>query len=333
MSIPEQVKKQVEVVEEMYKKMAEENTENTENMENTENIENTENTENTENIENIENTEITENAENIDDEKTYEQRYKTLQGMYNAEVPRLKKQNNELLQRVQQLEQLLATVSTQQPTEQQTEQQTEKYITEKDIEEYGESIDIMRKVAREELYPLLQQFSNIKNTIDQFKSSIIPQVQNIARRQHMSAEQQFWADLATAIPNFREINDNPQFQSWLLETDPLTGITRQTYLEDAQRNLDAQRVINIFRAWMSSNNSTNSTANRTAVSELEKQIAPGRSKNHGVSVNNPKIYTPQDIAKFYNDVRAGKYRGREQERNRIEHDIFTAQKENRIQFR
>jgi hypothetical protein len=43
------------------------------------------------------------------------------------------------------------------------------------------------------------------------------------------------------------------------------------------------------------------------------------------------VYAPQDIQKFFNDVRSGKYKGREQERDRIERDIFAAQRENRIQ--
>ena len=43
------------------------------------------------------------------------------------------------------------------------------------------------------------------------------------------------------------------------------------------------------------------------------------------------MYSPQDIQKFFNDVRTGKYKGREPERDRIERDIFAAQRENRIQ--
>jgi len=43
------------------------------------------------------------------------------------------------------------------------------------------------------------------------------------------------------------------------------------------------------------------------------------------------MYTPSDIQKFFNDVRIGRYKGREQERSRIERDIFAAQRENRIQ--
>lgn len=266
-------------------------------------------------------------------EETITQKYKTLQGMYNAEVPRLHQQNREMVQRVQQMEQLLASLSAQQSTPVHTPV-ADKLVTDKDVEEYGESIDMMRKVSREELVPVAQRLAHIEQMLRQMQTQVVPQVQAVAHRQQMSAEQQFWADLSSAVPNFRQINDNSEFQSWLLQPDPLTNITRQTYLDDAQKSLDAGRVANFFRAWLESTgqaavaHSTGSAAR----SELEKQVSPGRSRSTGTpaTAKQGKTYTPQDIQKFFNDVRQGKYKGREQERDRIERDIFAAQRENRI---
>jgi hypothetical protein len=69
-----------------------------------------------------------------------------------------------------------------------------------------------------------------------------------------------------------------------------------------------------------------------AKSELEKQVSPGRSRNTGTPApNKGRVWTPQTIAKFYNDVREGRYMGKEQERDRLERDIFVAQREGRIQ--
>jgi hypothetical protein len=266
-------------------------------------------------------------------EETVLQKYKTLQGMYNAEVPRLHQQNREMTQRVQQMEQLLASLSAQQQTAA-PQQVVDKLVTEKDVEEYGESLDVMRKVSREELIPVAQRLAQIEAVLRQVQSNIVPQVQAVAQRQQMSAEQQFWADLSASVPNFRDVNGNEAFQSWLLEADPLTGITRQTYLEDAQRNLESRRVSNIFRTWLelTGQASVAQPTGRASNSELEKQVAPGRSRGAGspASGNKAKTYSPQDITKFFNDVRIGKYKGREQERDRIERDIFAAQRENRI---
>jgi hypothetical protein len=42
------------------------------------------------------------------------------------------------------------------------------------------------------------------------------------------------------------------------------------------------------------------------------------------------IYTTQDITRFYTEVAAGKWRGRDEERARIDADISRAQHEGRI---
>lgn len=269
-------------------------------------------------------------------DETVLQKYKTLQGMYNAEVPRLHQQNREMSQRLQQMEQLLASLSAQPSSSPAASSAPdERYVTEKDVEEYGESIDMMRRVSREELVAVAQRLGKIEQMLQQMQSNVVPQVQAVAQRQQATAEQQFWADLAAAVPNFRDINSDDGFQSWLLEADPLTGISRQTYLEDAQRALDSRRVANFFRTWLERTGqaAVAQPAGRVAASsELEKQVAPGRSRGAGApaSANKAKTYSPQDIQKFFNDVRAGKYKGREQERDRIERDIFAAQRENRI---
>ena len=269
------------------------------------------------------------------------QKYKTLQGMYNAEVPRLHEQTRTQSQRIQQLEQLLASVS-QQPQARPTEPAPTKIVSDADIAEYGESLDVMRRVNREEMAPVLQRLTAIEGFLQQVQSSMVPQLQQVQQRQAQTAEQAFWAGLSDNVTNWREINDNPDFQAWLMQVDPLTGISRQIYLEDAQRALDARRVSQFFRTWLEMNGQAavaQPTGQRPpapaskASTELERQVAPGRSKNPGPpNSNKGKVYTPADITKFFHDVKLGQYKGKEQERNRIERDIFAAQSENRIQF-
>lgn len=268
-------------------------------------------------------------------EETVLQKYRTLQGMYNAEVPRLHAQNKEMQQRVQQMEQLLASLSAQKSVSQ-APQVAENLVTAQDVEEYGESIDIMRKVSREELVPVAQRLGKIEQMLQQMQTNVVPQVQAVVKQQAVSAEQQFWSELTKLVPNWRDVNDNQDFQSWLLDIDPLTGIARQTYLEDAQRSLDAGRVANFFRTWLEITGQAavaQSNGRVSASAELEKQVTPGRSRAAATPQGNKaKTYTPEDIKKFFNDVRTGKYKGREQERDRIERDIFAAQRENRIQI-
>lgn len=269
-------------------------------------------------------------AEGNTNEEALLHKYKTLQGMYNAEVPRLHQQNRELTQRLQSMEQLIATMSYQ-PQAHQQQQPQEAFVTDEDVEEYGDAVDVMRRAARDEMRSLNQRLADMETTVQRINSSVVPQVQQVARQQHVNAEQGFWAELSSAVPNFRDINADPNFLAWLGEADPMTGITRQTYLDDAQRRLDARRVASIFHSWSAKTGGGNQSI---APSQLEQQIAPGRSRGSGVpaATGSGTTYSPDGIRKFYDDVRTGKYKGREQERSRIERDIFAAQREGRIRM-
>jgi hypothetical protein len=341
MALPEQIRKQSEAVQELYKQLDEDNKGTEQSQANADATsepaqppaDNTDTEIVAQSDGSTEQKPSDAKAEDDPNSETYVQKWKTLQGMYNAEVPRLHHQNKEMQQRLQQMEQLLASISAQPAQQQQTQSQAEKLVTEKDVEEYGESLDVMRKVTREELGTVAQRIAQLENVIRQLQSSVVPQVQAVAHQQQMSSEQKFWSDLSTTVPNWKDVNDNQEFQGWLLQADPLTGITRQTYLEDAQRSLDAGRVANFFRTWLEiTGQAVVAQPNRSAPSsELERQVTPGRSKSTGApSSNTAKMYAPGDIAKFFNDVKQGKYKGKEAERDRIERDIFAAQREGRI---
>jgi hypothetical protein len=346
MALPEQIRKQTEAVQELYKQLnvgdntgdPQDSTDGTaasvDSNNDTQSADENRVQDNAARPTGNEQTPAGSSAEEDSPREDFVQKYKTLQGMYNAEVPRLHSQNRELQSRVQQMEQLLATLSAQTNTAPSTPTQAQTYITENDVADYGESIDVMRRVSREEMSPVMQKMGQIEKLLQQLQTNVVPQVQNLTQKQAMSAEQQFWSDLTVVVPNWRDVNSDAEFQSWLLQVDPFTGVTRQTILEDAQKNLDARRVGNFFTTWLEITGQANvaqNTQRSSPASELEKQVAPGRPRSASApSGSTAKSYTPADITKFFEDVRKGKYKGKEAERDRIERDIFSAQKDGRI---
>lgn len=332
MGIPKQVQKQSEEVQELYKELNSETE--------TAQVEKTEATEvpveqpieqTSDSVEDqAPKSETQEQVESdAQPKESWEQKYKTLQGMYNADVPRLNAKNREVSARVSQLEQLLSTM--QQSTKPEEPVSTDPLITDADMKEYGDSIDVMRRAAREEVNAANGRIAQLEKTIQQLQG-FVPQVQQVQAQQQASSEQAFWSGLSNEVPNWQDINDNADFQSWLLSIDPLTGISRQTYLEDAQKNLDTRRVASFFAAW-EKEFGTPETAreNRSnSNSQLEKQVAPGRGRSGKPASQESKNYSPADIQKFFEDVRKGKFKGREEERGRMERDIFSAQREGRI---
>jgi len=332
MGIPKQVQKQSEEVQELYKELNGETE--------TAQVEKTEATEVPveQPIEQSSNSvedqaPKSESQEQVESDaqpkESWEQKYKTLQGMYNADVPRLNAKNREVNARVSQLEQLLGTM--QQSAKPEEPVSTDPLITDADMKEYGDSIDVMRRAAREEVNTANGRIAQLEKTIQQLQG-VVPQVQQVQAQQQASSEQAFWAGLTNEVSNWQDINNNADFQSWLLSIDPLTGISRQTYLEDAQKNLDTKRVASFFAAWEKEFGVPETAReNRSNTnSQLEKQVAPGRGRSSTSTTQEARNYSPTDIQKFFEDVRKGKFKGRDEERGRMERDIFAAQREGRI---
>jgi len=346
MALPEQIRKQTEAVQELYKQLetsdstgapandADGTATSTEQQDTNQQADESHVEGTAAQSTEVEQKPVDTGAEEDLPKDDFVQKYKTLQGMYNAEVPRLHSQNRDLQSRVQQMEQLLATLSAQTNSAPPATTEVQTFVTESDVADYGDSIEVMRRVSREETSSVMQKMSQIERLLQQLQTNVVPQVQNLAQKQAMSAEQQFWSGLTDMVPSWRDVNNDPDFQSWLLQVDPFTGVTRQTILEDAQRNLDVRRVGNFFTTWLENTGQANAaqdTQRRSPASELEKQVAPGRSRGTSTPTGSTaKTYSPQDIQKFFEDVRKGKYKSREAERDRIERDIFSAQKDGRI---
>lgn len=275
----------------------------------------------------------TEEPNSGEDEETYQQKYQTLQGMFNAEVPRLTSENAQLSERLGHMEQLFATMQdapAPEPTPAPAPVPTS--ITEDEMEEWGESIDIMRKVSQETAGIQQQQIAGLQATIQQLQGAVIPRVEQIAGQQAQTTDQLFWSDLSLAVPGWEEINNNQDFRTWLLEVDPLTGYSKQAFLDSATNDRDVNRVAGFFTSWQQANGISQAQPNRSdSNSELERQITPGRSRGSGLPTGNQRsTYSSQEIESFYDSVRKGEYKGKEEERDKLERDIFAAQAEGRI---
>ena len=331
MAIPKQVQKQSEAVQELYKELNEEEV--NENQEAPQ--EEMAAPETVPAADSVEEVAVESSGEhsggNQEKDANWQQKYKTLQGMYNAEVPQLKQQVQEQSAKINQFEKLIASIN-EQKQQPQAPQQPVSLLSEKEVDEYGESIDIMRKVTKEETGNLLGEVASLKQQIAQMAQNTVPQVQQLANQVGSTQEQLFWSKLSSIVPNWQEINENADFQTWLLETDPLSGQPRQAHLEDAQQRYDVERIANIFSTWSGLNGNDAQQVKTANQNELQQQVAPKKSRSAGAapSSNKAPSYTAADIAAFYDDIRKGKFKGRDDERAKIERDIFAAQAEGRI---
>lgn len=201
-------------------------------------------------------------------------------------------------------------------------------LTSKDVETYGqELVDFARRAAQDAVAPEIQALRE----------------QNEALRQRLSttASQTIYDKLDSDLPEWRQINNSPEFKRWCALRDVYSGMVRSRMLNDAFSRGQAARVVAFFRGFLSE--AATSTppvpqpqpapqpARQPAI-PLETLAAPGRDQPAGSSapVGEKPVITRASIAAFYADVRKGAYRGRDAEKQAQERLIFAAQNEGRV---
>lgn len=266
----------------------------------------------------------------------FEQKYLTLQGMFNKQVPDLKNKVADYEQRIQSMEALIAGMgATDGPAAAAPAVVTSDLITEEHVKEYGESLDMMRLITQVEMAPVLVQLGEIKTMLDGL-NEVVPKVNSMVSEKQATTVDNFWAAVEAAVPDWKAINANDDFVTWLLETDPASGTARQDLLDDAQSKADSGRVIHLFKAWIGEAGyvkagSGTDTAQDDINSELEQQLTPGKGKGaeHKGEGEKPS-FTRAEISAFYGDVAKGKFKGKDSDRARIEAEIFDAQSNGRV---
>ena len=256
-------------------------------------------------------------------EPDWKQRYETLQGKYNAEVPTLSRQNRELRQHIEQLNERMAQIEQQ---HQQTSQKNS-LVSDNEIEEHGEEfVDFIRRVARGEA---AREVGEVTPKIQQIEGQF-------RKTQAQTAQQAVHSRLSQEIPDWQQVNNDPGFHSWLSVTDPFAGQQRQQMLTEAYNRGDADRVAAFFRAYKAETNAVapgQEPPKKTGKKDLADLAGPSGGNMGGDSSReepSKKIWTRAEIKKFYDDVQRGTDKRKPSEKDKIEGEIGKAMREGRI---
>ena len=227
----------------------------------------------------------------------WSQRYHTLKGMYDAEVPRLHAQVRELNTQVQTLIGDLERIKVQQY---ETAKPSESLITEQDREAFGpDLIDLMERTARSTVSNPQKELELVQE-INKLKS----QLNSVQEKQVVSDKDRFVNGLAEQVPDWESLNVNQGFLEWLQQIDPIYGFPRQVALTNAYENLEVTRVANIFNAYKSL---VPSKQAKQLNPELQRQVAPTRSRSttQPGDQQNERYFSEWEIGQFYEDWRRG----------------------------
>ena len=259
----------------------------------------------------------------------YERMYRSMKGRFD----RAEQDKQALIARIDGLQATIATIQAAPPTPAPAELEAARLITPAEEEEFGrEFLDVVGKRAKETITPEVQELR------DQIKN-LKAQLEGVQGYVSVSSQSKMEQTLDTSCPNWREVNLDQNFLSWLALPDLLSGITRHDLLKAAWDRKDGHRVAAFFIGFLSEEAASAPAGNEPHQSApvapkvpLETFAAPGRAKTAaaGTAPAEKPVFTRAQIAAFYADRTAGRYKGREQEANRLEAEIFAAQQDGRI---
>ena len=251
-------------------------------------------------------------------EEKWEQKYKTLKGMYDAEVPRLHADVRELKAQVESLRKASET----KPVEVKPAA-PEKLVTDADVEAFGSDlIEVQRKVAREVA-------AEFRSELDAMKAENQKLRDQLTATGTQVSEATFEQRLHRLVPDFQEVNVNPQWIEWLNEVDPLLRAPRKSVAQDAFNRGDAEAVAHYIGMFKQSITPVKPTKDVTE--ELERQVQPNRTASSSAPVSQKgKTYTTADIDKMFKQVAELGNRGKLDEAKKLEAEIDAAYMEGRV---
>jgi hypothetical protein len=265
----------------------------------------------------------------------WEQRYNSLQGKYNTELP-------ELRGRVQSLQELRAAMQAA-PREAPAVEPTRppvagaplapREIPSEDVEAYGqELITASQRWAENKWAPVVHDLE---------RRLLLVEGGNHQNAQ-LAAQARVEAALDREVANWQQINIDPGFVAWLGQVDPFSGQLRKKLITEAHGAGDAARTIAFFRAYRDEHTAVNQSPGTQPHQTgeppaeplpLDSLVVPGRGQTAApanTGAPDKRTWTNAQIAAFYRDKQRGLWANREAEAERVERDIIAASVEGRI---
>lgn len=241
------------------------------------------------------------------DEAKWEERYKALQGKYNAEVPRLHAEIKDLKEEIRNALQAATTPrEVEQPIAPPPAPPSE-YI-EKIRDDYGDELANAFAASKAENDALRQQVNDLLNRTDQMQST--------------SALAQFATMLEQRGIDFDQQNNDPLFLEWLNEIDTFSGVSKQQMLSQAFESGDLSRAAEFFTAYAGQQVTSQKIEPKPKPSMEEHVTVKSNAAPKENVMDTPVAWTQQQIREFYRNKTAGMYSPEEAER--LENQLFVA---------
>jgi len=273
--------------------------------------------ETTEQPEEVTDEEVVPHDDDIEELRKFKARYLSLQGKYDAEVPRLHNELKEFKQSV--FERLDKERTPQHDTN--VEPVVDKFAKFK--EEYGEDLfEAIKELASSQAEEKLN--SSLKPVQDQ--------VTSVEDTQIKAAQQNFVSYLdGTVKGDWQNLwaGNDPKFIEFLKQEDPSGLYTYGDLVQHYNDNWDADRLGKVFNTYLDSMAPKAPQVPKQPNPAQQASIAPSRTNTHTTpSANDKTIWTAETMREFQSADRAGKYSP--EESAAMWNDLLSAPSENRM---
>lgn len=229
----------------------------------------------------------------VDEVSKLQNKYNSLRGKYDAEVPRLNQTVRDMEAQINALreenDRLQEVAATQEPPV---------GLTEQDVDVYGQDmVDMVQRTARQVAGTSNVETARLRSEIEQLKA----QMNATKQASDASAEREFTRVFDEAIPNWRELNEDPEFLEWLKTPIPGYGVPRQIALNGAVAQMDAHQAVEIFKEFIQEKQAKRGNG-------LSRQIQPDYARRSVQPAGTvPQTWTQAKVSEFYERARRGEF--------------------------
>lgn len=238
----------------------------------------------------------------------WRQRFETVQGKLNTEMPSLYQQLRAKEQELEALRRQPAPAQPAQPAAPASIPATGQLVTESDVEAFGGNLtDFVLRVARgvgeglvsQALADLRKEFGTVQEQLGQVSSTVVK-----------SELDRFWDSVIALIPDWKSVDADP---AWIAFLDTAPEFSSHTYRQlaaDAVQKRMPDKIASLVKAWRGAAVSQPAPAPQPSPApqqprpapELQRQVAPSTSRSSAPVQPAARIWTQADYAEAY-DVR------------------------------
>lgn len=229
---------------------------------------------------------VAEPAKPEDDVAYWRQRFNTVQGKLDAEMPRMFHQMRDQSEQIKKLTEQLEVRNTPQTPD------PDSLVNQKDVDAFGEDLmDAMRRTAQDEhRKAYVAERANLEERFGRVETQV-----------GQVAVDSFWGEVSKLVPDWAQVDQNPAWIAWLDSSPEYSEDTYRTLASKAISKGNSQKVAKLVDTWRGAQPSQPTKPQRAQQSELERQVAPSTVRGNPAPVAG-KVYSRQEYEALY-DVR------------------------------